>query len=663
MFDILSLQIFPLSHKTNTQLIENARISGKTVKPLFHSELCKNQGCFVDVSVFLEIGDGKEKVFLWKEENVTSFQDSEVDYSSFEIERKIKILKGGGDSIGGEEVCIDGDCKEKGEGEEIEGGESLSSQIANYGIFLTAYKRGLAIIGSDTQPQSIKSSVDIKLNDDNTFWKEVLLEPPSITTKSTNLKRKLPKVTTKLVIHSPLQSIETSSTINLFKISEYIKPKSMRYLIQDIGFVLNYFKAMCFDKVGDIVSPSPWNADKTQTSEDLQIPYFKPSLSIKLVSDNNLYPYELAGGLNVKKMESGDFVYLPTIFFDELAITSDSYIPFFLPSKEEDTSSTSESTKPYTLPLSISLDINLQPSRERLINHLSRTLSQQANLGFTETDIDDLRLMITDTSLPLLTATVVASTLHLLFEFLAFKSDVNFWKENTSLSGLSVRSLFLDFIGQIIILLFLKEEGSSMLVIGPAVVSVLIAGWKIHKALGLKLHRVKSFPFFGFCATRFKENSASDIESLELDKMAVDTLGSIIGPLVIIYALYSLFFTPQTGWYSWLITTLSTLVYALGFVLMTPQLFLNYKLKTVAHLPWRVLCLRFVNTFIDDLFAFVIRMPMLARIGCFRDDIVFFVFLYQRYIYEVDGSRPFEGGGSGDEEVKEETEYENKKSD
>ena len=199
-----------------------------------------------------------------------------------------------------------------------------------------------------------------------------------------------------------------------------------------------------------------------------------------------------------------------------------------------------------------------------------------------------------------------------------------------------------------------------MLVIGPALVSVLIAGWKIHKALGLQLKRVKSFPFLGFDATRLKENSASDIESLELDKMAVDSLGSIIGPLVIIYAMYSLFLTPQTGWYSWLITTLSTLVYALGFVLMTPQLFLNYKLKTVAHLPWRVLCLRFVNTFIDDLFAFVIRMPMLARLGCFRDDIVFFVFLYQRYIYEVDGSRQFEGSAPGEVEM-EKKEVEEKK--
>ena len=53
--------------------------------------------------------------------------------------------------------------------------------------------------------------------------------------------------------------------------------------------------------------------------------------------------------------------------------------------------------------------------------------------------------------------------------------------------------------------------------------------------------------------------------------------------------------------------------------MMTPQLFINYKLKSVAHLPWRMLTYKALNTFIDDLFAFVIRMPLLYRLGCFRD--------------------------------------------
>ena len=56
-----------------------------------------------------------------------------------------------------------------------------------------------------------------------------------------------------------------------------------------------------------------------------------------------------------------------------------------------------------------------------------------------------------------------------------------------------------------------------------------------------------------------------------------------------------------------------------------------------------------LNTFIDDIFAFVIKMPTMYRLGCFRDDIVFFIFLYQRYIYKEDKSRVNEFGFSGDQ--------------
>ena len=56
---------------------------------------------------------------------------------------------------------------------------------------------------------------------------------------------------------------------------------------------------------------------------------------------------------------------------------------------------------------------------------------------------------------------------------------------------------------------------------------------------------------------------------------------------------------------------------------MTPQLFINYKLKSVAHMPWKAFTYKALNTFIDDLFAFVIKMPWMHRIACFRDGKIF----------------------------------------
>jgi uncharacterized membrane protein (DUF2068 family) len=43
-----------------------------------------------------------------------------------------------------------------------------------------------------------------------------------------------------------------------------------------------------------------------------------------------------------------------------------------------------------------------------------------------------------------------------------------------------------------------------------------------------------------------------------------------------------------------------------------------------------------------DLFAFIIKMPTMHRLSVFRDDLVFFIYLYQRYIYRVDKNRPVE---------------------
>ena len=50
------------------------------------------------------------------------------------------------------------------------------------------------------------------------------------------------------------------------------------------------------------------------------------------------------------------------------------------------------------------------------------------------------------------------------------------------------------------------------------------------------------------------------------------------------------------------------------------------------------------NTFIDDVFAFAIAMPTIHRLACLRDDLVFFVLLYQIYLYPVDKKRVNEFG-------------------
>jgi len=66
-----------------------------------------------------------------------------------------------------------------------------------------------------------------------------------------------------------------------------------------------------------------------------------------------------------------------------------------------------------------------------------------------------------------------------------------------------------------------------------------------------------------------------------------------------------------------------------GFVQLVPQLIINYKLKSVAHIPMKAMMYKSLSTVIDDFFSFIIKMPLLHRLACFRDDVVFLVLLYQ----------------------------------
>merc|ERR1712183_354313 len=139
-----------------------------------------------------------------------------------------------------------------------------------------------------------------------------------------------------------------------------------------------------------------------------------------------------------------------------------------------------------------------------------------------------------------------------------------------------------------------------------------------------------------------------DSGTKEFDKMAFRYLGMLFFPLAVGYCIYSVIYNEHKSWYSFILTSCYGFLLTFGFIMMTPQLFINYKLKSVAHLPWRMMTYKALNTFIDDIFAFVIKMPTMYRLGCFRDDIVFFIFLYQRYIYKEDKSRDNEFGYSGD---------------
>ena len=82
--------------------------------------------------------------------------------------------------------------------------------------------------------------------------------------------------------------------------------------------------------------------------------------------------------------------------------------------------------------------------------------------------------------------------------------------------------------------------------------------------------------------------SYSQKQTKQYDAEAMRYLSYALYPLVLGYAVYALMYQTHKSWYSWVLNSLVGAVYAFGFILMCPQLYLNYKLKSVAHLPWCV---------------------------------------------------------------------------
>jgi hypothetical protein len=257
------------------------------------------------------------------------------------------------------------------------------------------------------------------------------------------------------------------------------------------------------------------------------------------------------------------------------------------------------------------------------------------SIGFTEWDTDDVKGIFFDTNLFLLLLTVFVTSCHILFDFLAFKSDIYFWKEIKSMTGLSLRSLIWRTVSQVIISLYLYDQGTSSLVLIPAIVAAFIEFWKLSKAWKLSKNESKT-----------KARLTDEYDATFMWYLSY----FMLYPLLIIGSIYSLVYSTHKSWISWAIESAANGVYAFGFLFMLPQLFINYKLKSVSHLPWKPFMYKAFNTFIDDLFAIILTsIPTSHRVAAFRDDIIFVVYLYQRWLYPVDKTR-VEGEGTEMEE-------------
>lgn len=196
--------------------------------------------------------------------------------------------------------------------------------------------------------------------------------------------------------------------------------------------------------------------------------------------------------------------------------------------------------------------------------------------GGDGSEMELIKETLLDTNPWLLGTTVAVSILHMIFEMLAFKSDVGHWRKKKDNVGVSVRTILSNVVMQAIIFLYLLDnnENTSWMILFGQGIGIAIEAWKVTKAVNVRVREpTQDSVFYGKLpyVVVFEDKhvlSETEEKTEEYDKIAFKWMGMLAVPLLAAYAVYSLIYDSHKSWYSFIITTLVGSVYAYGFLMM-----------------------------------------------------------------------------------------------
>ena len=274
--------------------------------------------------------------------------------------------------------------------------------------------------------------------------------------------------------------------------------------------------------------------------------------------------------------------YAPMAWLNDFWLLRDGLVPL------------NETTGTVTLRLSVYSQKSWQ---HMMLAQLQESFRLQQSWGaMNEGEPDDLKRILTEGNPYFLVLTMVVSLAHSVLDVLAFKADVGFWKGKKDVKGLSVRTIAFNVACQAIIMLYLFDNDTSMVVLGSAVMGLGVECWKLTQAMDVSvvrgpppalapgasataraLHALSSLLPVRLMLKDKASYSESDTD--RFDKEATKYVGLALIPCVFGYSIYSLKTQTHRSFYSWAVASLVGAVYAFGFVLMCPQLWINYRLK------------------------------------------------------------------------------------
>lgn len=300
--------------------------------------------------------------------------------------------------------------------------------------------------------------------------------------------------------------------------------------------------------------PDAASSTSASATEQPILSYFKPTLHLQLVVDHTKYPSTQIPPHVLATIDADPSLggYKPPLYINE-----------FWMQTHHLSGPLNETVR--VVPLTISYSPQSM-WKWALQAQMQVSWDTQTAMGASqEGDSDMIKSIITDANPYLLAVTGIVSVLHMLFEFLAFKNDISFWRANKSMEGLSVRSLTINFFQMLIITLYLFENETSYMVLFTQVIGLAIEVWKLRKAISVSLSWAKGkwLPSIDFAD---KDEAYASSRTKEYDDIATHHMLVILGPMVVGYAAYSLYYDRHRSWYSWILTSAVNYVYLFGFV-------------------------------------------------------------------------------------------------
>ena len=230
-------------------------------------------------------------------------------------------------------------------------------------------------------------------------------------------------------------------------------------------------EAETFNLLGEDKKPEKKEKKKETVSREKPRTHLRSKVTLSLMAEGPDMPSKQVPGelyYLMRRSPSDPGQYLPILYVDELSLRIRDLV---LVNATDEAYDVAFAYRPISF------------GKLRMFLQFTAALSSMHGLGFTAKDTDEVKGIFADTSLALLLVTFSVSAVHLLFDFLAFKNDVSFWRGKRTMEGMSSTTILWRAFSQSVIFLYLMDEETSMLVLIPSGVAAVIEMWKVRHKL------------------------------------------------------------------------------------------------------------------------------------------------------------------------------------